>query len=133
MVATGKRARGKVRPKPPKRSPQKPRKKRTHPRARKPPKRARSHARAREQFAKRSAAAKKGWAKRRAKSKIVKAMRDREWSPQGGWQGEDHDEEEEIAYMTADEVYEQFDKLADRLELPISDIYRMSHGYEPLH
>ena len=44
-----------------------------------------------------------------------------------------NDDEQEISYMTSEEIYEHYEQLADRMDLPISDIYRMSHGYDPLH
>jgi len=124
---------------PAKRKRKAPAKRKRAPIKRKPaPKRQRARTRARAGTRKRrSDAAKKGWVTRRAKAAAKKEIRfrhdDPNWEPPGGWQGEEYYDEDPITFMTKEEIYEHYDMLADRLEVPISDIYRMAAGYEPLH
>lgn len=67
-------------------------------------------------FAKRSAAAKKGAAKRTAKRKLLIAMRAKGWR--------------ETALPTKDELVDYLGWLSDEFEIEISDMYRLYFGYD---
>jgi hypothetical protein len=62
----------------------------------------------------RSSAAKRGWAKRRKKEKLMDAMR--EWR--------------DTALPTTGELYDYLKWLSDQFGIEISDMYRMYWGYD---
>jgi hypothetical protein len=64
----------------------------------------------------RSAAAMKGWVKRRKKARLLTAMRAKGWR--------------ETALPTKDELVDYLSWLSDEYEIELSDMYRLYFGYD---